>query len=59
VRAEHGLRRLLQLHQEGQSPTTIAAALNAAGFRTPTGARWHSRTVGRSLARLALPASPS
>ncbi|HET7530012.1 MAG TPA: EAL domain-containing protein [Mycobacteriales bacterium] len=54
VTAEHGLRRLLQLHQEGQSPTTIAAALNAAGFRTPSGQRWHSRTVSRSLARLAL-----
>src|SRR3954447_3807630 len=54
VTAEHGLRRLLQLHQEGQSPTTIAAALNAAGYRTPSGQRWHPRTVTRALARLAL-----
>src|SRR4051794_17462837 len=54
VTAEHGLRRLLQLHQEGQSPTTIAAALNTAGYRTPSGQRWHPRTVTRALARLAL-----
>ena len=55
VTAEHGLRRLLQLHQEGQSATTIAAALNAAGFKTPSGQRWHQRTVTRAIARLALP----
>jgi diguanylate cyclase (GGDEF)-like protein len=55
VTVEHGLRRLLQLHQEGQSSTTIAAALNAAGYRTPSGQRWHQRTVARALARLALP----
>jgi diguanylate cyclase (GGDEF)-like protein/PAS domain S-box-containing protein len=55
VTAEHGLRRLLQLHQEGQSVTTIAAALNAGGYRTPSGQRWHRRTVTRALARLALP----
>jgi diguanylate cyclase (GGDEF)-like protein/PAS domain S-box-containing protein len=55
VTAEHGLLRLLQLHQEGQSPTTIAAALNAAGFKTPAGQRWHQRTVSRTIARLAIP----
>jgi hypothetical protein len=55
VTAEHGLLRLLQLHQEGQSATTIAAALNAAGFRTPVGQRWHQRTVSRAIARLAIP----
>ena len=57
VTAEHGLLRLLQLHQAGQSPTTIAAALNADGFRTPVGQRWHQRTVSRTIARLALPTS--
>jgi hypothetical protein len=56
VTAEHGLRRLIQLHQEGQSATTVAAALNAAGFRTPSGQRWHQRTVTRAIARLAIPA---
>ncbi|HET7309847.1 MAG TPA: EAL domain-containing protein [Mycobacteriales bacterium] len=55
VTAEHGLLRLLQLHQEGQSATTIAAALNAAGFKTPVGQRWHQRTVTRAIARLAIP----
>jgi hypothetical protein len=57
VTADHGLRRLLQLHQEGQSPTTIAAALNADGFRTPQGQRWHQRSVSRTLARLVLDAA--
>jgi diguanylate cyclase (GGDEF)-like protein/PAS domain S-box-containing protein len=57
VRAEHGLTRLLQLHQAGQSPATIAAALNAAGFRTPGGQRWHRRTVSLTVTRLALPVS--
>ena len=55
VTADHGLLRLLQLHQEGQSATTIAAALNAAGFKTPVGQRWHQRTVSRTIARLAIP----
>ena len=55
VTAEHGLLRLLQLHQEGQSATTIAAALNAGGFKTPVGQRWHQKTVTRAIARLAIP----
>ena len=55
VTAEHGLLRMLQLQQAGQSPTTIAAALNADGFRTPQGQRWHPRTVERTMARLTLP----
>jgi diguanylate cyclase (GGDEF)-like protein/PAS domain S-box-containing protein len=54
ITADHGLRRLLQLHQEGQSATTIAAALNADGYRTPQGQRWHPRTVERALVRFSV-----
>jgi diguanylate cyclase (GGDEF)-like protein/PAS domain S-box-containing protein len=57
ITADHGLRRLLQLHQEGQSATTIAAALNADGYRTPQGQRWHSRTVERALVRFSVTVS--
>lgn len=45
VTAEHGLEQLLRMHSEGASPTTIAAALNRAGFRTPRGLRWHRVSV--------------
>jgi diguanylate cyclase (GGDEF)-like protein/PAS domain S-box-containing protein len=50
VTAEHGLTRLVQLHREGASLTTIAAALNKDGFRTPKGQRWHSVSVARTIA---------
>ncbi|MCW2586868.1 MAG: hypothetical protein JWN55_2384 [Frankiales bacterium] len=52
VTTEHGLTRLLQLHREGASLTTIAAALNRDGFRTPRGQRWHSVSVARTVADL-------
>lgn len=45
VTSAHGLDQLLRLHAEGASPTTIAAALNRAGFRTPRGLRWHRVSV--------------
>ncbi|MCW2723772.1 MAG: Sensory box/GGDEF family protein [Frankiales bacterium] len=55
VTAEHGLHRLMALHREGASLTTIAAALNAEGFQTPRGLRWHRSTVARVVSELAYP----
>jgi EAL domain-containing protein (putative c-di-GMP-specific phosphodiesterase class I) len=52
---EHGVERLLALHREGASLATVAAALNAEGFRTPTGVRWHSTSVARTVAEYAAP----
>jgi hypothetical protein len=48
--AVHGFTRMLALHRDGASPTTIAAALNVEDFRTPRGNRWHRSTVTRALA---------
>ncbi len=45
----HGLSRLLELHGRGASAATIASALNAAGYRNPSGQRWHGRTVAKVL----------
>ena len=45
VGEEHGLHRLLQLRAERASARTIAAALNAEGYRTPRGTRWHPASV--------------
>jgi diguanylate cyclase (GGDEF)-like protein/PAS domain S-box-containing protein len=49
VTNEHGLHRLVALHRDGGSPTTIAAALNADGYHTPRGLRWHTSSVSRVL----------
>jgi diguanylate cyclase (GGDEF)-like protein/PAS domain S-box-containing protein len=49
VTNEHGLHRIVALHGDGDSPTTIAAALNADGFHTPRGMRWHTSSVSRVL----------
>lgn len=38
-------RRLLELHRQGASHTSIAAALNRSGYRAPGGTRWHARSV--------------
>ncbi|MBV9098229.1 MAG: EAL domain-containing protein [Frankiaceae bacterium] len=54
-RAEHGLSRLMQLHHSGASLTTIAAALNTQGFRTPAGTRWHAVTVARTISEIVHP----
>jgi PAS domain S-box-containing protein len=43
-------RRLLELHQQGASATTIAAALNRSGYRAAGGTRWHPRSVVQVLA---------
>jgi EAL domain-containing protein (putative c-di-GMP-specific phosphodiesterase class I) len=50
VGREHGLLRMLELRREGKSASTIAAALNVEGFRTPDGLRWHRNTVTKALA---------
>jgi hypothetical protein len=55
VTDEHGLHRLLRLHRDGASLTTIAAALNAEGYRTPHALRWHRATVARVISDVAYP----
>jgi len=55
VGREHGLMRMMELRREGKSAATIAAALNAEGFRTPEGLRWHRSTVEKALT----PSGPS
>jgi hypothetical protein len=55
VTDEHGLHRLLRLHRDGASLTTIAAALNAEGYRTPRALRWHRATVARVISDVAYP----
>ena len=45
-------RRMLELHGQGASLHTIAAALNADGSRTPAGPRWTTTTVARAVAAL-------
>ncbi len=52
---ESGLRRLLQLHGDGASLTTIAAALNGEGYLTLDGYRWHSASVATVIADNAKP----
>ena len=55
VGEEHGLHRLLQLQAASASLPTIAAALNAEGYRTPRGTRWHPRSVASVVAGHAYP----
>jgi predicted signal transduction protein with EAL and GGDEF domain len=38
-----------QMHAEGASLHTIAAALNGTGSRSPQGARWHIRSIAKIL----------
>jgi EAL domain-containing protein (putative c-di-GMP-specific phosphodiesterase class I) len=56
----NGLLRMLELRREGRSAATIAAALNAEGYRTPEGVRWHRGTIARALvAAMECPDSPA
>jgi hypothetical protein len=55
VTTEHGLQQIMRMHRQGASLTTIAAALNAEGFRTPQGMRWHRATVARVIRDIAYP----
>jgi len=41
--------RIQQMHAEGASVHTIAAALNVVGSRTAVGMRWHPRSVARVI----------
>jgi diguanylate cyclase (GGDEF)-like protein/PAS domain S-box-containing protein len=50
---EHGKHRIVQLHRQGASLATIAAALNAEAYRSPSGQRWHTSSVARVIADLA------
>jgi PAS domain S-box-containing protein len=52
VRPEHGAVLLRELTAAGSSPASTAAALNAAGYRSPTGRRWHPAAVARAVERL-------
>ncbi len=54
VGPEHGLIRLWELHGEGASFATIAAALNREGFQAPSGLRWHGKTIARVVAEPSL-----
>jgi diguanylate cyclase (GGDEF)-like protein/PAS domain S-box-containing protein len=54
VTNEHGLHRLVALSRDGGSATTIAAALNADGYHTPRGPRWHTSSVARVMRDLQL-----
>jgi Recombinase len=45
----------MALHAGGASPTSIAAALNADGLRTPDGHRWHRNSVARVIAERQFP----
>jgi EAL domain-containing protein (putative c-di-GMP-specific phosphodiesterase class I) len=49
VGPEHGLDRLRELDAQGASASSIAAALNRAGFRAPSGTRWHRTSVAAVL----------
>jgi diguanylate cyclase (GGDEF)-like protein len=51
VNDAHGVGKLLELHRSGASLDTIAAALDAGGFRTPAGRRWHPSSVGRLISQ--------
>jgi EAL domain-containing protein (putative c-di-GMP-specific phosphodiesterase class I) len=55
VQPEHGLDRMLELHRGGASLSTIAAALNQAGFASPQGAKWNRAGVARAISSVAYP----
>ena len=55
VTSEHGLQLILRLHRQGASLSTIAAALNTEGFRTPQGLRWHRASIARVIRDVAFP----
>ena len=44
-------RRMLELHEQGASAASIAAALNRSGYRAGGGTRWHARSVLQVLSR--------
>jgi diguanylate cyclase (GGDEF)-like protein/PAS domain S-box-containing protein len=52
---QHGLHRIMRLHRDGASLGTIAAALNAEGYRNPRGNRWHRATVAAVISDVAYP----
>lgn len=62
-RAQEGARspsptlasRMVKLHRDGASPSTIAASLNHEGLRTASGTRWSASSVVKVVARSAPP----
>ena len=55
ITSEHGLQQILRLHRQGASLSTIAAALNTEGFRTPQGTRWHRASIAKVIRDVAFP----
>jgi diguanylate cyclase (GGDEF)-like protein/PAS domain S-box-containing protein len=55
VTVDNGLRMLLDMHHQGASLDTIAAALNQEGYKTPSVLRWHRSTVARVIADTVYP----
>jgi diguanylate cyclase (GGDEF)-like protein/PAS domain S-box-containing protein len=55
VAGELGLGRIMRLHRDGASLTTIAAALNADGYRTEAGLRWHRASVAAAISNEVFP----
>lgn len=51
-REQAALKRMAKLHAEGAPLRTIAATLDAEGYKPKRGERWHPTTVARCLARL-------
>jgi diguanylate cyclase (GGDEF)-like protein/PAS domain S-box-containing protein len=52
---QHGLHRIMRLHRDGASLRTIAAALDAEGYRNPRGNRWHRAAVAAVISDVAYP----
>lgn len=50
-RERSALTRIAELHSRGFSTREIAAKLEAEGFQTKRGARWHSMTISRIVSR--------
>ncbi len=55
VTAEHGLQQIMRLHRDGASLATIAAALDADGYRTPQELHWDRTSVARAITNVAYP----
>ncbi|MDQ1629961.1 MAG: hypothetical protein QOI54_3705 [Actinomycetota bacterium] len=55
VTDEPARHRVMSLHREGASLTTIAAALNTEGYRTPRGLRWQRTSVAAVISDIAYP----
>jgi EAL domain-containing protein (putative c-di-GMP-specific phosphodiesterase class I) len=55
VTTEHGLDLIMALHGDGASLATIAASLNASGYRAPGNLRWHRGGVAAAISNVVYP----